>query len=161
MKNKSYIHLTLAITTLFFVISGVQMWATHYFEHAMHTDPKQASMIFGATALTSPVAGAIVSGLIINGFGGFYAPIALPFCVMIGVFGITSACLVPLTSDLTMTIAYLWILLFIGAIVLPIITGVMLTKIKPEMRPRANSISNISYMLLGYFPSPAVYGLAV
>lgn len=159
--NQAYIYLTLAITTLYFVISGVQYWATHYFEHALGIDPKEASIIFGSVALTSPVAGAIISGYIMNGFGGFYAPIALPFCIMIGIFGIISAWLVPLTSDLALVIAFLWILLFIGAIVLPICTGVLLTKVEPEMRPRANSIANVSYMLLGYFPAPVVYGMAV
>lgn len=29
------------------------------------------------------------------------------------------------------------------------------------MRPRANSIANLSYNLLGYFPAPSVYGFAV
>merc|ERR1711920_1076424 len=79
----------------------------------------------------------------------------------IGVFGIGSAWLVPLTSDILMTTILMWVLLFVGGVVLPVCTGVLLTKIEPEMRPRANSVSNVCYMLLGYFPAPAVYGFAV
>ena len=71
------------------------------------------------------------------------------------------AWLIPITDNYVIVIVYMWILLFIGAIILPICTGVCLTKVEPEMRPRANSLANLSYNLLGYFPAPSVYGLAV
>lgn len=137
------------------------MWATYYFQHALGVAPEWSNIYFGIVALTSPVSGAISSGWIINWFGGFYAPIALPFCIIIGVFGITTAWLVPFTTSLVWTIIFLWVLLFIGAIILPICTGVCLTKVEPELRPRANSIANLCYNLLGYFPAPAIYGFAV
>ena len=41
---------------------------------------------------------------------------------------------------------------------LPIMVGVMLNTVEPKLRPSANSIANFSYNLLGYLPSPAVYG---
>lgn len=112
-------------------------------------------------ALTSPVSGAFLSGYIIDWFGGFYAPIALPFCMIISTVGVLCAWIVPMTSNYVIAIVQMWILLFIGAIILPICTGVSLTKIEPEMRPRAQSIANLSYNLLGYFPAPSVYGFAV
>lgn len=137
------------------------MWATFYFVHALGIDATKASIYFGIVALTSPVTGAILSGYIIDYLGGFYAPIALPFCLIIGTIGILCAWLIPFTSNYALVIFYLWMLLFIGAMVLPICTGVALTKVEPEMRPRANSIANLFYNLLGYFPAPSVYGLAV
>ena len=39
-------------------------------------------------------------------------------------------------------------------------TGVMLTQVEPEMRTLANSLANVSYNLLGYFPAPIIYGFA-
>lgn len=113
------------------------MWSTYYFEHAMNLDARNASIYFGIVALTSPVSGAFLSGYIIDWFGGFYAPIALPFCAMIGTIGVLCAWVVPFTNNYLIVIIQLWILLFIGAIILPICTGVCLTKIEPEMRPRA------------------------
>ena len=130
------------------------MWATFYFVHALGIDATKASIYFGIVALTSPVTGAILSGYIIDYLGGFYAPIALPFCLIIGTIGILCAWLIPFTSNYALVIFYLWMLLFIGAMVLPICTGVALTKVEPEMRPRANSIANLFYNLLGYFPAP-------
>ncbi len=65
-----------------------------------------------------------------------------------------------MTSDLNTAIALLWIVLFGGAFIMPILVGVMLAKVKPDMRAKANSFSNLIYNLFGFFPSPLVYGLA-
>lgn len=151
----------MAITVLFFVISGVQMWATYYFQNSMGVPPERAIMCFAIVALTSPVSGAIVSGYIIDWLGGFYSPAALPFCVTIGVFGTASAWVVPFCNNYIYCIVFLWILLFVGAMVLPICTGVAFTKVEPETRARAMSLANFSYNFFGYFPAPTVYGFAV
>jgi len=122
---------------------------------------KQANIYFGVTAITSPTLGAAMSGIVMTKFeGGYGNPKVLPFCNLIGIIGVTSAILVPMTDDFKVCIALVWVLLFIGALILPIATGVMLGKIEPEMRPKANALSNLSYNLLGYFPAPIIYGLA-
>ena len=41
----------------------------------------------------------------------------------------------------------------------PTLQGVMLSQVDNEMKPQANSIANLSYNLIGYFPAPALYGL--
>lgn len=129
ITNVPFVFLTLAITTLFFVISGVQIWATYYFINALKIDNASANMYFVAVAFTSPVSGAFLSGWVINWFGGFYAPFALPFTLIIGSIGVASALMVPLCSNYLFVMVYLWILLFVGAMVLPICTGVALTKV--------------------------------
>ena len=53
-----------------------------------------------------------------------------------------------------------WVTLCNGALLLPIIIGVMLTKVEPELRASANSFANFLYNLLGFFPAPFLYGLA-
>lgn len=53
-----------------------------------------------------------------------------------------------------------WITLCNGALLLPIVIGIMLTKVEPELRATANSFANFMYNLLGFFPAPFVYGLA-
>ena len=102
-----------------------------------------------------------MSGLVMSKFeGGYGNPKVLPFCNIIGFIGVASAILVPMTDNYIVCICLVWVLLFIGAGILPIATGVMLGKVEPEMRPKANALSNLSYNLLGYFPAPIVYGLA-
>lgn len=112
-------------------------------------------------AFTSPILGAILSGFVIDKLGGFYGIKTLPFAVAIACIGTVFSWLIPLSNDPFASAIYLWIVLFFGAIVLPICTGVTLIKIEPELRPLANSVANSVYMLLGNFPAPACYGLAV
>lgn len=52
-----------------------------------------------------------------------------------------------------------WILLLLGSLQIPITYGVILAKVEPELRPLANSYATMVYNLLGYFPSPILYGL--
>lgn len=153
--------MTLAITVLFFVVSGVQMFATFYFEHALGGEPKQAVYDFLAVAFTAPILGSVASGFITDRLGGYYDVKVLPFATIAAIIGTFVAWLIPIMNDYMLTKVWLWILLFAGAMVLPMCTGVCLTKIEPELRPLANSIANSLYMLLGNFPAPAIYGFAV
>lgn len=77
-------------------------------------------------------------------------------------FGVQSFALsaFPFFDNLKLAIASLWFLMFFGGISLPILAGVLMTKAQPEMRPRANSVANLMYQLLGFFPSPIIYGYA-
>ena len=40
----------------------------------------------------------------------------------------------------------------------PLVTGIMLSVVEPELRPQANALSNMMYNMLGYSPAPFVYG---
>ena len=42
--------------------------------------------------------------------------------------------------------------------ILPNLTGIMLDSVEPKLKTRANSIANLSYNLLGYFPAPILFG---
>lgn len=80
--------------------------------------------------------------------------------MMLIIPAILSALPIPLVDNVHAALTLFWFLLFFGAMILPILTGVILTKVEPEIRPRANSIANLFYELLGYFPAPILYGYA-
>ena len=52
----------------------------------------------------------------------------------------------------------LWFLLFFGGSILPCMTGIMLSTVSQNHKTTANSLANFSYNLLGYLPSPFIYG---
>lgn len=81
-------------------------------------------------------------------------------CLFMGSIAAVAAVFFPITSDINTAIALIWVVLFCGAFIMPILVGVMLAKVKPDMRAKANSFSNLMYNLFGFFPSPLVYGLA-
>ena len=66
----------------------------------------------------------------------------------------------PWIDDPVYAIGLVWIVLFTGAFILPIMTGVMLLQIETKYKSHANSMANMSYNLLGYLPAPTIYGWA-
>jgi len=54
----------------------------------------------------------------------------------------------------------IWLYLFIGGLMLPIMTLCILAVVEPELRPRANALANVAYNGLGYMPATYLYGLA-
>ena len=49
--------------------------------------------------------------------------------------------------------------LFTGGMSVPVMTGYMLASVPPKFRTLANSLANMFYNLLGFFPAPSIYGL--
>ena len=66
---------------------------------------------------------------------------------------------VPFLDSFMAVIILMWILLFCGGFILPILTGIMLNSVHFHERTVANSLANLSYNLLGYLPAPSIYGL--
>ena len=70
------------------------------------------------------------------------------------------AIIFPSTDNPEHAIGLLWILLFFGAFVLPVLQGIMLQSVESKARASANSLANFAYNLLGNLPSPIAYGYA-
>lgn len=151
---------TLSLTALFFVISGIQYWITNYFVQVLDVNERDTNIYFALTCITSPILGALASGKISHSFGGYESPKAIPTCIFYGLIAIAASLPFPFVNDYRICILLIWIVLFCGALILPILTGIMLSSVEPELRPQANSLSNLSYNLLGYLPAPTIYGFA-
>jgi MFS transporter, Spinster family, sphingosine-1-phosphate transporter len=113
---------------------------------------------FILTCITSPILGAILSGHVSTKTGGYHSNKTLVYALFAGFGTILAA--VPMTSmnDPLYAIMCVWIILFFGAFMLPILTGVMLTTVEQDYKAHANSMANMSYNLLGYLPAPTIYG---
>jgi hypothetical protein len=86
--------------------------------------------------------------------GGQDSPRALPFCAVVGIIAAFVGAPFPFVNDAYMATGIIWFVLFIGGIILPLLTGVMLNQMQENQRPFANSFANLSYNLLGYAPAP-------
>jgi MFS family permease len=53
----------------------------------------------------------------------------------------------------------MWLLLFFGGSIVPGLTGIMISSTPEKTKEIANSITHLCYNLLGYLPSPLLYGL--
>lgn len=71
MKNTEYVSLVMALSALFFVITGIQFWATEYYVNQLNQDEGMVQICFSVTVITAPVGGLIVGGIITTKLGGF------------------------------------------------------------------------------------------
>lgn len=67
--------------------------------------------------------------------------------------------IVPFLDSLVLVSILLWIYLFLGGCMLPLLTLCILGVIEPELRPPAYALANFLYNFLGYLPAPYIYGL--
>ena len=51
-----------------------------------------------------------------------------------------------------------WFLLFFGAAIMPTLTGLMISSIPKNIRTFGNALAQFAFNLLGYLPSPFLYG---
>ena len=131
---------------------------TDYFIEVLEVPESDMYIYFSLTCITAPIAGAVCSGVIATMFGGYRSKYALPSCIVASFITCLLALPVPFFDNFLYIIFSIWWMLFFGGYILPIVTGVMLTTVKADLRPQANSLANLSYNLLGYLPSPAIYG---
>jgi sugar phosphate permease len=125
----------LSLTALFFVISGIQYWITNYFVQVLEVDEKSANIYFALTCITSPILGALVSGKISLSFGNCDSPKAINTCIFYGIIAVCASLPFPFIDDYRICIILIWIILFCGALILPILTGIMLSTVQPDLRP--------------------------
>lgn len=158
LKNVPYIASIATISILFFIISGIQYWVTDYFIEVIGQPEQKVFMFFSITAITAPVLGAIASGIICSYLGGYEGKWTLPSALLAAVLCMGAAIAFPLIDNFTALVCLIWILLFMGGYILPLMTGIMLQQVDNYQKALANSIANFSYNFFGYMPAPIIYG---
>lgn len=115
--------------------------------------------VFCFITSTSPTAGAILSGQIGKSIGGYQSPKVIPILLCFQFCATVIGISIPLLNDFDHATLLLWMLLFFGGLMLPLQTGLMLSTVEPELRPKANALAYFCYNLLGFLPGPYIYGL--
>ena len=103
--------------------------------------------------------GVVFGGNLTSKLGGYSSYKAL--YVSLGQAAICMVCAAPIAflDNFYAIVVLLWFLLFFGGAILPCMTGIMLQTVEQPLRTTANALANLSYNLIGYLPSPTVYGL--
>jgi len=115
---------------------------------------------FGLICVTSPTFGAVISSKIGDSMkGGYHSKNALPLCFWVLFASFWVGMLLLYFSNWIIINVLLWIFLFLGAIAVPFMTGIMLNSVTQDHKAAANSIANFIYNMLGYLPAPYLYGV--
>lgn len=160
LKKPIYVFIVMAQTLLFFLISGVQYWCTHYLENVLGATKAEIFAYFIFTCLTAPIMGALFSGWLTSKLGGYESNRILPVAVAGCLFAGCGCLPIPFIANYQVAIMCFWVCLFAGAFFFPILTGVMLCDMEPHLKEHANSYSQLSFNLFGFLPAPTLYGYA-
>jgi sugar phosphate permease len=158
-SNKVYVFTMLSICCLLFIVTGIQFWISDYMQTVLGIDPKSVFIAFALVSITAPILGVLAGGYLIQQLGGYTKNSALEACFKISILAALSGAFLPLIDFFPLFIILMWLLLFFGASIVPGLTGIMLSSTPEKTKEVANSITHLCYNLLGYLPSPFIYGL--
>mmetsp|Transcript_5092 Transcript_5092/g.12342 ORF Transcript_5092/g.12342 Transcript_5092/m.12342 type:complete len:793 (-) Transcript_5092:104-2482(-) len=163
VTNVTYMSIVFSLSALYFVVTGIQYWATDYLETELNGDEKIVRLQFMLTSATAPVAGVIFGGWFVEFIGGYKGREqrrkALGWCLFFGSLACVASVFVTLVSNTWFAAALLWILLFFGGAVLPGGSGIFISVIPTNIRTIGSSFAAIVFNLFGYFLSPFLSGL--
>jgi len=102
--------------------------------------------------------GVILGGIFFSSLGGYNSPKSFKAILMLSAIGCFFSVPCPFISVKLTLYALIWLTLFVGAFILPTITGIMLNSVDTARKTTANSIATLSYNLFGFLPAPCIYG---
>jgi glucan phosphoethanolaminetransferase (alkaline phosphatase superfamily) len=149
----------LSICCLLFIVTGIQFWISDYMQTVLKVDPGKVFTTFAVCSITAPVLGVIAGGYLITKLGGYTNKTALEACFKISILAGLSGAFLPVIDNFPLFVILMWLLLFFGASIVPGLTGIMLSSTPEGCKEIANSITHLCYNLIGYLPSPFLYGL--
>ena len=113
---------------------------------------------FAFTCLTAPFMGVILGGICFSSIGGYNSPKSFRALLLLSMIGGLFALPTPFSSVKLSLYSLIWTTLFIGAFMLPTMTGVMLNSVDESLKTTANSLATLGYNLFGFLPAPCIYG---
>ncbi|CAD8132969.1 unnamed protein product [Paramecium octaurelia] len=157
-SNPIFVFSMLSLSSLFFVVTGVQFWITDYLRNVLLMPHEVVFKSFLIISLTAPLTGVYLGGLVLQNFGGYDGSMAIKIAAFEALLASISGAFIPALNDGAFVLLFLWFLLFFGGSAVPAIMGIMITSIPREQRSSGNSLSHLFQELLGYLPAPILYG---
>jgi len=160
MDYKVFIYSVISMSILIYIITGVQYWVTDYLDQILGIkSQKDRLFLFTVACFTAPVMGVLIGTEIKNKFCQQNMQKSLIFCSILGILASICSIPVPITLSLSYFIVFMWLVLFFGAGIVPVLTSIIINAVPEEHIASANSMTNLITNALGYLPSPYVYGI--
>ena len=160
MNYKVFIYSVISMSILIYIITGVQYWVTDYLDAILGIkSQKDRLFLFTVACFTAPVLGVLIGTEIKNRLCQQNMRKSLLFCSLLGILACISSIPVPITLNLLYFIIFMWLVLFFGAGIVPVLTSIIINSVPEEHMASGNSISNFLTNALGYLPAPYIYGI--
>jgi len=85
---------------------------------------------YSITCISAPTLGILAGGSLFSAIGGYNDPKAFKLCLIIGSSALVFAAPIPVSEIKWLTYCCTWMLLFVGAAILPPLTGIMLNAVE-------------------------------
>ncbi|EUD67983.1 hypothetical protein C922_01595 [Plasmodium inui San Antonio 1] len=162
LNNKLYIIITLGMSNLYFVVTGIQFWITEYMSVVLLTEKMKIVTVSTLCFLTSPTSGVWFGGFVCDLFGGYkntnYSrtiKVATAFAISACIFGILSAHL----NNFVFFSISLWLCLFTGSALVPVAVGMLLSCVNNHQKSLSSAVSQVIYNVFGWFSAPLLSGI--
>ena len=160
INYKVFIYSVLSMSILIYIITGVQYWVTDYLDAILGIkSQKDRLFLFTVACFTAPVLGVLIGTELKYRLCQQNMRKSLMFCSFLGILASISSIPVPITLSLLYFIIFMWLVLFFGAGIVPVLTSIIINAVPEEHMASANSISNFLTNALGYLPAPYIYGI--
>ena len=156
-----YISITLALCSIYFIVTGIQLWMTKYLIEILEEEPLLVNTIFSTISVTAPLFGVLVGGSFSDKYGGYKGENtikAIKICIAFGLISFVFAFPMGFLFQIVYLCVLLWTFLFFGAAIIPIGTGIMISSVQKDCQATSSSISQLIFNLFGYFLSPTLTG---
>jgi hypothetical protein len=164
LRSTTFVYCTLALSALFFVVTGIQFWSTEYLIRVIKAPYATVLASFAATSATAPVLGVVFGGWIVDRVGGYQGREGVLRTSLIGtVLGVCAVALaIPagFVTSFSGVILLIWFVLFFGGAIVPGATGLVLSSVPPQVRAFSSAMSILTFNILGYASGtilPGVY----
>lgn len=159
-QNISYMLSMLTVCALFFVLNAIQFWFADYMERVHKMNSDEAKVVFIFVSLTAPTLGLFIGGRLCQSIGGYEGPNSTKYCLILSIITCCVSLPIPYIQSANIVVACNWLWLFLGGALLPTISGMMISRLKPSQKNIGSSMSQFFINLLGYIPAPILYGMA-
>ena len=159
LRRKLFVCCSLALSSMFFVVTCIQFWIKDYFVNIYGISTKQVYLMYGIVTLTGPILGVIIGGSILSRFGGYTHPNAIKICLIYSIFASSCGIPIPFIENYKICVLLLWLLLFFGGCCIPSLMGIMISSVPKYLRSFANSNAQTFQNIFGYAPGPFLYGI--
>ena len=161
LKTPLYITITFGMCSIYFIVTGIQLWMTKYLIEILEGEQLLVNTIFSIISVTAPLSGVILGGTFSDQYGGYKgenAIKAIKMCIAFGFISFVFAFPMGFLFQLIYLCILLWTFLFFGAAIIPIGTGIMISSVPKDCQATSSSISQLIFNLFGYFSSPMLTG---
>jgi MFS family permease len=149
-----FVWVTLSLGSLMFVITGVQYWMTLYMLQVLKANSFEVVVAFSVICSTAPMMGVITGSSLSDHMGGYKGKYRLNAIQLTLVFSILAAIFaVPIgfVGNFKYVIPLLWMMMFFGAALYPIATGINISTQSRENQSAASSVSQLVFNMGAYF----------